>query len=490
MNKKLLYGICAMAFSNFAMAQTQIGATILGLGSNEATGESVSLSANGNRVAIGTPYSTNTAVDIIGYVRVFQNNSGTWNQIGQTITGEALDDNFGIVSISGDGTKIAVGGSRNDGNGANSGHIKIFQYNSTSWVQVGADINGAAAGNQAGTSVSLSNDGVVVAIGAPFDDGSAVNAGHVRVYRWTGTLWVQNGLDINGEAANDEFGCAVSLSLSGTQLAVGARYNDGTGNNAGHVRVFSWNGTAWTQRGGDIDGEATSDTSGSSVSISNGGLKVAIGAPLANGPSGGADCGHVRVYSFGTSWTQQGVDVDGVSTIDHFGQSVSMNGTGTAFISGSPLREMGSTNTGTMAYYKYTGSVWTIVGSETNSGSPGPNQNFGYATAISNDGNTVAIGAPTTGSGRAQIFDYTAALSTNDFTLNNAFKMYPNPANFYFQLSGEFAIEKVEIYSLQGQLVKIFKNENQYSISDLAKGIYMVKIEAREGLASKTLIVE
>ena len=39
-------------------------------------------------------------------------------------------------------------------------------------------------------------------------------------------------------------------------LAVGAYGNDGTGSNAGHVRVYEWSGGSWTQIGSDIDGEA------------------------------------------------------------------------------------------------------------------------------------------------------------------------------------------------------------------------------------------
>ena len=83
------------------------------------------------------------------------------------------------------------------------------------------------------------------------------------------------------------------------------------------------------------------------------------------------------------------------------------------------------------------------------------------------------------------------ALSTNSFSLDkNAISLYPNPSKNYFELSGDASIQKVEVYSIQGQLVKSFKNENQYAISDLAKGIYIVKINATEGTLNKTLIVE
>ena len=71
----------------------------------------------------------------------------------------------------------------------------------------------------------------------------------------------QKGQDIDGEAANDRSGTSVSLSSDGTMVAIGAPGNDGSGNDAGHVRVYSFNsGTMmWEQKGQDIDDEAAND---------------------------------------------------------------------------------------------------------------------------------------------------------------------------------------------------------------------------------------
>ena len=128
-----------------------------------------------------------------------------------------------------------------------------------SWNQTGADIDGEAADDFSGWSVSLSADGSTLAIGAKLNDGNGTNAGHARVYNWNGSAWVQLGADIDGEAAGDQSGWSVSLSADGSTLAIGAIYNDGNGNAAGHVRVYNWNGTAWVQLGTDIDGEAAKD---------------------------------------------------------------------------------------------------------------------------------------------------------------------------------------------------------------------------------------
>ena len=86
------------------------------------------------------------------------------------------------------------------------------------------------------------------------------------------------GADIDGEAAGDQSGYSVSMSSDGTRVAIGATYNDGSGSNAGHVRVYAESGGTWAQVGADIDGEAAGDQSGRSVSMSSDGTRVAIGA--------------------------------------------------------------------------------------------------------------------------------------------------------------------------------------------------------------------
>jgi hypothetical protein len=58
----------------------------------------------------------------------------------------------------------------------------------------------------------------------------------------------------------------------------GAFNNDGSGNNAGHVRIYEWNGLLWPQTVLDIDGEGQSDGSGGSVSMNSISDRAAIGA--------------------------------------------------------------------------------------------------------------------------------------------------------------------------------------------------------------------
>jgi len=169
--------------------------------------------------------------------------------------------------------------------------VLAFAGPALSQIQLGTDIDGEGL---SGYSVSMSSDGKRVAIGAPNANGNA--SGQVRVYDWNGTAWTQLGDDIDGEAINDLLGFSVSLSSDGTRVAIGAPINDRNGNNFGHVRVYDWNGSAWTQLGVDIDGEAADDQSGSSVSLSSDGKRVATGAP-----ENDSRAGHVRVYRFASA---------------------------------------------------------------------------------------------------------------------------------------------------------------------------------------------
>ena len=180
--------------------------------------------------------------------------------------------------LSNDGSVLAIGALYNGGNGYVSGHVRVYIWDGTTYLQCGSDIDGKAAGDFSGLSVLLSNDGSVLDIGDYGNDGNGNYSGHVRVYSWDGTIYLQRGSNIDGKDPGDYSGCSVSLSNDGSVLSVGARYNCGNGNDSGHVCVYSWDGTTYLQCGSDIDGEAAYDRSGSSVLLSNDGSVLAIGA--------------------------------------------------------------------------------------------------------------------------------------------------------------------------------------------------------------------
>ena len=147
---------------------TQLGGDIDGPHGNNKEGNSgwsVSMSSDGTRVAIGAPYhhKGNSNGDD-GLVRIYELQSdNSWSQLGQDITGvEFNDENGTSVSLSADGTRVAMGAYGHNKNGAiSAGHVRIYQYTpsgTSSWTLYG-DIEGHGAIDYSGTSVSLSADG-------------------------------------------------------------------------------------------------------------------------------------------------------------------------------------------------------------------------------------------------------------------------------------------------------------------------------------------
>ena len=220
----------------------QLGQDLDGEAPLDYFGTSVALSADGSIVAAGSAYNDGS-ISGAGHVRIFQFDCGnqTWVQLGDDLDGQDLFGRFGYsVSLSADGSIVATGSMGGDGTGRNAGHVSIFQYNNDTdtWQQLGQNIDGEAAFDLFGYSVSLSADGSFVAAGGFFNDGRGSDSGHVRIFQFNGTLWVQLGQDVDGEAAFDLFGSSVALSADGSIVAAGAAYNDDGGDRAGHVRVF------------------------------------------------------------------------------------------------------------------------------------------------------------------------------------------------------------------------------------------------------------
>jgi SprB repeat/FG-GAP repeat len=369
---------------------TQVGSDINGEAAGDRSGTSVSLSSDGTRVAIGADFNDGNGFNA-GHVRVYEESGEVWSQVGSDIDGEADSDLFGFsVSLSSDGTRLAIGAFLNDGNGEDSGRVRVYEESGGNWSQIGSDMDGEAADDYSGYSVSLSSAGTRVAIGAIFNNGNGTDSGHVRVYEESGGVWTQVGSDINGEAVDNHFGKSVSLSSSGTRVAIGAIWNDDNGNHSGHVRVYEESGGSWSQVGSDINGEAAGDISGVSVSLSSSGTRVAIGATLNDG--NGTDAGHVRVYEeSGGVWTQVGSDMDGEAAEDYSGRSVSLSSDGTRVAIGANYNDGNGTNAGHVRVYEESGGVWTQVGSDMDGEAAGDNS--GRSVSLSSAGTRVAIGA-------------------------------------------------------------------------------------------------
>ena len=237
----------------------RVGQDIDGKAAGYESGYSVSLSADGTTLAIGAP-NPSTISGYISHVKIFNLVEGWWQQQGGDIEEESSSNLSGwSVSLSGDGSRVAIGAIYNDGDSDstddNRGHVRVYQrdpdspnvedqsspdYGPAGWKRVGQDIDGKDAGDLSGYSVSLSENGKILAIGA--NQNFSSKAGYTRVYRCdVNNEWVRLGFDFNGEDG-DESSRSISLSGDGKMLAIGSRKSSGSilnsNENTGHVRVY------------------------------------------------------------------------------------------------------------------------------------------------------------------------------------------------------------------------------------------------------------
>ena len=407
------------------------------LAANDKFGSSVSLS--GTQLAVGA----------IGEVYLFNNPYSTPSlsgMIGKGYTGAGnydpaaleADDNFGI-SVSLSGTQLAVGANHDDGDGNAfvwSGAVYLFNtpFATPSLAGViGKGYTGAGDYNPStlvsfelfGTSVSLS--GTQLAVGASSDSGSgnvASQSGAVYLFNTpfsTPSLSGVIGRGYNGAGdynlaaleAFDNFGS--SVSLSGTQLAVGAINDDGAGNVAGASgAVYLFNTPFGTPTLAGVIGKgysydpgtlAANDLFGSSVSLS--GTQLAVGA---YGDAGATNValGIGAVYLYNTPFatpTLAGVigkgylgtgnyDLAALEAGDGFGYSVSLSGTRLAV---GAYQDAGAGNAANNsgAVYLFTLSAGDAATGQTFATNPSANSTITPAsiTAILNTGSSLTLQA-------------------------------------------------------------------------------------------------
>jgi len=397
------------------MSWVQKGQDIDGEAAGNFSGYSVSTNSVGERVVIGAYANSESGVNA-GSTRVYQYDGSAWNQIGQDIDGEAAGDNSGIsVSMNSTGDIVAIGAYNNDGSGTNSGSTRVYQYNGISWIKLGQDIDGEGEFDQSGVSVSINSLGNIVAIGAYRNPGPGTYPGSTRVYQYDGSSWIKLGQDIDGIAAYDSSGYSVSINSLGDIVAIGANSNDNLGTNTGLTRVYKYNGTSWIKLGQDINGTTIYSYSGISVSINSLGDIVAIGA---NGNSAsGLDAGSTRIYQYnGSSWNQIGQVIDGEAVGDNSGTSVSINSAGNRVAIGAYGNDGFGTNSGSTRVYQYDGSLWIKMGQDIDGEASGDGS--GISVSMNSLGNKVAIGAYQndgfgSNSGSTRVYQYDTTKSWN-----------------------------------------------------------------------------
>ena len=350
-----------------------------------------------------------------------------WLQLGQDIDGTVASERLGhTTSLSSDGSIVAIG--TTDDN-----VVRVYKYNGTSWVQMGADITGS--GNW-GSAVSISGNGKILAIGA--HNNSVVSSsrqGRIAMYEFDGTNWQLLGSYIDSD--NGDFtawywgtswgdiltvydlGYSISLSYDGKTVAAGA-YLDNTNQN-GNVLVLEYNGVSWVRKGLVIEGLASNRNFGHSLSLSNDGNTIVIGDP--NGVVGASTHGRIKVFQFnGTNWILKGSEILAATQERAIGQSVCISADGNTIAFGSNYNGgigINQMDCGSAHVYSYSGGSWIAKG-QALYGEQNSNK-FGFSVSLSDDGSVLAVGesnyesgplTPWAGEGQTKIYKYGGVLWT------------------------------------------------------------------------------
>ncbi|HYB23305.1 MAG TPA: hypothetical protein VED41_05875, partial [Solirubrobacteraceae bacterium] len=263
------------------------------------------------------------------------------------------------------------------------------------FVQQGGKIT--AEGASFGASVALSADGSTMLIGASGDDGGR---GAAWVFTRTGSGWTEQA-ELTGDEENGagEFASSVALSADGDTALIGGAGDD---DHVGAAWVFTRAGSTWTQQGAKLTGagEAGEGWFGHSVALSADGETALVGAFNDNALQGAA-----WVFTrTGSTWTQQGPKLiaGGGCGTPSFASSVALSADGEAALIGGAW----DCDVGAAWVFTRTGSTWTQQGPKLTAGGEVGKGFFGESVALSGDGDTALVGAPSdrAGVGAAWVF--------------------------------------------------------------------------------------
>ncbi|HWX44896.1 MAG TPA: hypothetical protein VNY52_06205 [Solirubrobacteraceae bacterium] len=143
---------------------------------------------------------------------------------------------------------------------------------------------------------------------------------------------------------------------------------------------------------------------GRAVALSADGDTALIGAPHDDGEAGAA----LVLTRSGSTWTQQAQLISGEAGVSHFGHSVALSADGETAVIGAPTFDDRS---GAAWVFTRSGSTWTLQAKLTGAGESGAGR-FGAGVALSADGETALVGAPADGGDLGAAWVFTRAGST------------------------------------------------------------------------------
>lgn len=180
----------------------------------------------------------------------WDNGSGAWTPLGNPIENVAStpgDNGFGEEDIAfADGNKIvAIGAPGED-------KVYVFQFDDSSndWVPYGDPIEPNDSNASYGKRLTMSSDGTRLAVGDATRENSGVKTGKIYVYTYESSSgWTLASSMEGPDSVPNNFGFSVSFDDAGETLAVGAYTRD---TNTGFCQVLNFDGSNLTEKGGRI----------------------------------------------------------------------------------------------------------------------------------------------------------------------------------------------------------------------------------------------
>jgi hypothetical protein len=261
-------------------------------------GYSVDTNNDGSLLVIGTPYKTLSAIIRTGIGYIYERVGTTWS-LKQTIEPPEIEQEsiFGFsVSMSDNGNTIAISSpNKNVDNVVDVGVTYVYIKSGANWVlQDTLNVLDKQPSVYIGHKISLSSDGNRVVVSGELVYSGSIQVGAAYVFVRSGGVWTQEAkLDYSDKKFNTLFGSHVSINNSGNKIVIGARLGQSSRNNAplittGKVYIYSRTGSDWIEEGSLIGSDTLNgDQFGLAVDISSDGLR--IGATSLLNDSSGVD---------------------------------------------------------------------------------------------------------------------------------------------------------------------------------------------------------
>lgn len=366
-------------------------------------GFSLSMSKDGLRIIVGAPYTDTNGYSNNGTAYIFYNNNGTWIQeaVLEPLSKD-FNDYFGwSVDISDDGSKAVISAPNKNYNGYDVvGLVYYFIRVGTTWSQQYIiNENNYEAYESFGTSVSLSGDGSRLAISAIKKNINGVTqAGQVYIYNRNINNWVEEKV-INSDNIQEygNFGNSIDLDYNGNTLVIGSQ-NETLNNDilfAGCVYIYSrvtiLGQTDWkkvikliSQINGDSNFlDNGNNYFGHSVSINEAGNRLAITSP-----------GSRAIYVFNkfiNDWQQTDIlAINLCSNISNFTNAIKISADGNKIVCGITCYTTAFINSGAAYVFTYNNG-W----SQTRFLMPFTkynNSNFGKSVTLNENGSVIMVG--------------------------------------------------------------------------------------------------